>query len=72
MVLAIGCIVSKNKALIATALKFAHVRLSPATLSLIASEAAINSDASYLLAVKKEYTARKNILDDMLLNKLTE
>ena len=58
----IGCIVSKNKALIATALKFAHVRLSPATYSLLASEAAINSDASYLLAVKKEYTARKNIL----------
>ena len=58
----IGCIVSKNKALIATALKFAHVRLSPATYSLMASEAAINSDASYLLAVKKEYTARKNIL----------
>ena len=58
----IGCIVSKNKALIATALKFAHVRLSPATYSLLASEAAINSDASYLLAVKKEYTSRKNIL----------
>ena len=58
----IGCIVSKNKALIATALKFAHVRLSPATYSLMASEAAINSDASYLLAVKKEYTSRKNIL----------
>ena len=58
----IGCIVSKNKALIATALKFAHVRLSPATYSLMASEAAINSDASYLLAVKKEYTSRKNVL----------
>jgi aspartate aminotransferase len=58
----IGCIVSKNEALIATALKFAHVRLSPATYSLMASEAAINSDASYLLAVKKEYTSRKNVL----------
>ena len=58
----IGCIVSKNETLIATALKFAHVRLSPATYSLMASEAAINSDASYLLAVKKEYTSRKNVL----------
>ncbi|MDC1285558.1 pyridoxal phosphate-dependent aminotransferase [Flavobacteriaceae bacterium] len=58
----IGCIVSKNEALIATALKFAHVRLSPATYSLMASEAAINSDESYLTAVKKEYTSRKNAL----------
>ena len=58
----VGCLVSKNKALIANALKFAHLRLSPATYSLLASEAAINSDSSYLLAVKKEYTARKKTL----------
>ena len=58
----VGCLVSKNKTLIANALKFAHLRLSPATYSLLASEAAINSDSSYLLAVKKEYTARKKTL----------
>ncbi len=58
----VGCLVSKNKALIANALKFAHLRLSPATYALLASEAAINSDSSYLLAVKKEYTARKKTL----------
>jgi len=58
----VGYLVSKNKALIANALKFAHLRLSPATYALLASEAAINSDSSYLLAVKKEYTARKKTL----------
>ena len=58
----VGCLVSKNKTLIANALKFAHLRLSPATYALLASEAAINSDSSYLLAVKKEYTARKKTL----------
>ena len=58
----VGCLVSKNKALIANALKFAHLRLSPATYALLASEAAINSDSSYLLAVKKEYTTRKKTL----------
>ena len=58
----VGCLVSKNKGLIANALKFAHLRLSPATYALLASEAAINSDSSYLLAVKKEYTARKKTL----------
>jgi len=36
----IGCLVSKNKDVIATALKFAQARLSPPTLAQIASEAA--------------------------------
>ena len=58
----VGCIVSKNKTLMATALKFAHLRLSPSTHALLASEAAINSDPSYLIAVRKEYTARKKAL----------
>lgn len=58
----VGCIVSKNKTLMATALKFAHLRLSPSTHALLASEAAINSDPSYLTTVRKEYTARKKAL----------
>jgi aspartate aminotransferase len=62
----VGCMVTRNKALIKNALKFAHLRLSPATYALMASEAAINSDVSYLNEVKKEYTARKNTLIDAL------
>jgi aspartate aminotransferase len=57
----VGCIISKNKALMATALKFAHLRLSPPTLALMASEAAVSSPSSYLDDVKKEYEKRKNV-----------
>lgn len=55
----VGCMISKNKELMATALKFAHLRLSPPALALMASEAAIKSPPSYLESVKKEYTKRK-------------
>lgn len=57
----VGCMISKNKALMATALKFAHLRLSPPTLALMASEAAVSSPSSYLEDVKKEYEKRKNV-----------
>ena len=62
----VGCLVSKNKNIIATALKFAHLRLSPATLALMASEAAVNSDPEYLIQVKNEYSARKKTLIEAL------
>lgn len=58
----IGCIVSKNKALIQSALKFAQARLSPPTYAQIASEAALDTPQSYFDAVKEEYTERRNIL----------
>tara|TARA_B100001175_G_C19499692_1_gene637373 strand:- start:738 stop:1931 length:1194 start_codon:yes stop_codon:yes gene_type:complete len=57
----VGCMISKNKALIATALKFAHLRLSPPALALMASEAAISAPSSYLDGVKKEYEKRKGV-----------
>jgi aspartate aminotransferase len=38
----IGCIVSKNKELIATAMKFAQARLSPPTFAQVANEAALD------------------------------
>ena len=58
----IGCIVSKNTALIQTALKFAQARLSPPTYALIASEAALDTPSSYFEAVKSEYVERRNTL----------
>ncbi|MDA9597032.1 aminotransferase class I/II-fold pyridoxal phosphate-dependent enzyme, partial [Flavobacteriaceae bacterium] len=57
----VGCMISKNKELMATALKFAHLRLSPPALALMASEAAIKAPPSYLEAVKKEYARRKKV-----------
>ena len=58
----IGCIVSKNKQFIATAIKFAQARLSPPTYALIASEAALDTPDSYFTDVKKEYVERRNTL----------
>ena len=58
----IGCLVSKNKEVIKTALKFAQARLSPPTLAQIASEAALETPQSYFDEVKEEYVSRRNTL----------
>jgi aspartate aminotransferase len=58
----IGCLVSRNKAVIATALKFAQARLSPPTLAQIASEAALDTPQSYFDNVIEEYVKRRNTL----------
>ena len=56
----IGCIVSKNKNVIQTALKFAQARLSPPTYAQIASEAALDTPQSYFDDVITEYVERRN------------
>ena len=58
----IGCIVSKNKDVIATAMKFAQARLSPPTYAQIASEAALDTPQSYFDDVIKEYKERRDTL----------
>ncbi|MDG1812248.1 MAG: pyridoxal phosphate-dependent aminotransferase [Polaribacter sp.] len=58
----IGCLVSKNKEVIKTALKFAQARLSPPTLAQIASEAALETPQSYFDEVIEEYVKRRNTL----------
>ncbi|RKO72889.1 pyridoxal phosphate-dependent aminotransferase [Sphingobacterium puteale] len=58
----IGCIITKNKALYQTALKFAQARLSPSMEGQIAGEAAVDTPDSYFEAVSKEYTARRDVL----------
>ena len=62
----IGCLVSKNKEVIATALKFAQARLSPPTFAQIASEAALDTPQSYFEDVIKEYKDRRNTLIENL------
>jgi len=62
----IGCLVSKNKEVIATAMKFAQARLSPPTFAQIASEAALDTPQSYFDDVIEEYTFRRNLLVDGL------
>ena len=62
----IGCVVTKNKEVIRTALKFAQARLSPPTLAQIASEAALDTPQEYFDAVIEEYVDRRNILIEEL------
>ena len=64
----IGCVISRNNALMATMLKFAQARLSPPTMAQIAAEAALDTEASYYKEVKQEYTERRDILVDGLNN----
>lgn len=58
----IGCIVSRNKDLMATAMKFAQARLSPPTFAQVAAEAALETPDSYFTDVIDEYVARRNTL----------
>jgi len=58
----IGCIVSKNKELMSTAMKFAQARLSPPTFAQIASEAALETPNSYFDEVTVEYKDRRDTL----------
>ena len=58
----IGCIASKNKEVMKTAMKFAQARLSPPSFAQIASEAALETPQEYFDEVIEEYTSRRNTL----------
>ena len=58
----VGCIVSKNKEVMTTALKFAQARLSPPTFGQIAGEAALSTPKSYFQEVSSEYVSRRDVL----------
>lgn len=58
----IGCVTSKNKEFMSTAMKFAQARLSPPTFAQIASEAALDTPQEYFDDVIEEYTSRRNTL----------
>ena len=64
----VGCLVSRNKEVIATAMKFAQARLSPPTLGQIAGEAALNTPNSYFNEVIDEYQSRRDLLIEGLNN----
>ena len=65
----LGALITKNKDVLSTVLKFAQARLSSPTYSEVAAEAALETPVSYFEAVNKEYIARRNLLVD-LLNKI--
>ncbi len=58
----LGCLITKNKKVLSTALKFAQARLSAGLVEQIAGEAAVDTPDEYFEKVNKEYTLRRNIL----------
>jgi aspartate aminotransferase len=62
----IGALITKNKEVISTALKFAQARLSPPGLGQIAAEASIDTPPDYFTGVNREYTARRNYMVEAL------
>ena len=62
----IGALITRNKDIINTALKFGQARLSPPSLGQIVGEASIDVTDSYFADVNAEYTARRNYLVEAL------
>jgi aspartate aminotransferase len=62
----IGALVSKNKKLIETALKFGQARLSPPGLGQIVGEASLDTPPEYFTEVYKEYIQRRDFLVESL------
>jgi aspartate aminotransferase len=62
----IGALVTKNKEVRKNVMKFCQARLSPPLLGQIASEAAMNTPAEYMLDMYNEYVERRKFLIDGL------
>ncbi len=60
--LRIGMLVTRNRAIIETALKFAQSRLSPPLFGQLAAEASLSTPDSYFKEVFDEYIQRRNFL----------
>jgi len=62
----IGALVTRNRDVLKTALKFAQARLSPPGLGQIAAEASIDTPPEYFEEVNREYTKRRNFMVEAL------
>jgi len=62
----IGALVTKNKEIISTALKYGMARLSPPSFGQVAGEAAIDTTPDYFETAYKEYFKRRNFLVEHL------
>ena len=58
----IGALITKNREVLSSALKFAQARLSPPALGQIAAEASIETPAEYFSKVRSEYTDRRDYM----------
>ncbi|MCF7858571.1 MAG: pyridoxal phosphate-dependent aminotransferase [Candidatus Cloacimonetes bacterium] len=58
----IGCLISRNKKLIASVIKFAQARLCPPTIDQLAANAAIDIEEEYFKDILAEYNERRNLV----------
>ena len=62
----IGALISKNKEVMVSAMKFAQARLSPPTFGQIGAEAALNTPKEYFDKVQAEYVSRRDFVIEAL------
>ncbi len=62
----IGCIVSRNKEIMSSLLKFAQARLCPPTIDQLAAAACVDLPKSYTESILEEYDKRRNIVFEEL------
>jgi aspartate aminotransferase len=62
----IGTMITKNKSIINTAMKFAQARLSPPSFGQIVGEASLETPPDYFKEVYDEYVARRNFTVEAL------
>ena len=62
----IGALVTRNKDILQSALKYAQARLSPPSLGQIVGEASLKTPANYFTEVYDEYIARRDFVIDEL------
>ncbi|MBP1618008.1 MAG: aspartate aminotransferase [Bacteroidetes bacterium] len=62
----IGALITKNKELRKTVMKFCQARLSPPLIGQIVAEASLDADPEYLLDTYEEYVERRKFLIDRL------
>lgn len=62
----VGALITHNKEVYATAMKFAQARLSPPTYGQVLTEAAVDTPQAYFDAVISDYVARRNTVVDAI------
>jgi len=62
----VGCIVSRNRDLLATTLKMGQARLCPPTIDQLAAQGAVDTDPSYFEEMAREYSHRRDVVYEAL------
>jgi aspartate aminotransferase len=62
----VGCLVSRDPDIVASALKFGQARLCPPTVDQLAAMAARNVPASYFTETRREYACRRDLVCDAI------